>query len=88
MSENNQIQTPTTPEPSKDMWKNRRRMAYISMYSMIIFVSFVGAILTFTLVPETRIKLFIDLLEVYLVVASSVVAAYIGFATWSLKGIR
>lgn len=79
--------TLSTDLVSEDTWKNRRRMAYISLASNIVFVllAFVGIIPlgVFELITIEKFRIFIDLIQVYLVTSSSIIAAYIGFATWS-----
>ena len=79
--------TLSTDLVSEDTWKNRRRMAYISLASNIVFVllAFAGIIPlgVFELITIDKFRIFIDLIQVYLVTSSSIIAAYIGFATWS-----
>lgn len=76
---------------SADTWRNRRRMAYISIISNIIFVliAFAGIIPlgVFELITIDKYRIFIDLIQVYLVTSSSIIAAYIGFATWSYSRV-
>jgi hypothetical protein len=66
-----------------DLWKNRRRMAYISLLSMIASIACV-IFMSYTSVSSERIKIVVDLLQVYYVTSSSIIAAYIGFSTWSM----
>lgn len=71
---------------SEDTWKNRRRMAYISIISNIIFMllAFTGILpWWFGDIDIGKYRIFIDLIQVYLVTSTSIIAAYIGFATWS-----
>lgn len=71
---------------SEDTWKNRRRMAYISIFSNIFFVilTFTGILpWWFAEISLDKLRIFTDLIQVYLVTSSSIIAAYIGFATWS-----
>lgn len=70
---------------SEDTWKNRRRMAYISIISNILFVllAFTGVLPWWFDISIDKLRIFIDLVQVYLVTSSSIIAAYIGFATWS-----
>lgn len=79
--------TLSTEQVSEDTWKNRRRMAYISILSNIAFVllAFSGIIPlgALELISIDKYRIFIDLIQVYLVTSSSIIAAYIGFATWS-----
>lgn len=76
---------------TEDNWKNRRRMAYISIASNVIFilVSFF-AILPWFDIDIGKYRIFVDLIQVYLVTSTSIIAAYIGFATWSYSkaGVR
>lgn len=74
-----------------DVWRNRRRMAYISLFSNIFFVmlAFVGVTPIFGFIPIDKFRIFVDLVQVYLVTSSSVIAAYIGFTTWSYsRGVK
>lgn len=76
---------------TEDNWKNRRRMAYISIASNIIFMllSFFAATPWLDL-DIGKYRIFVDLIQVYLVTSTSIIAAYIGFATWSYSkaGVR
>lgn len=91
MSESNTNTTIVTGEiapingDNPSVWRNRRRMAYISIFSNIFFMilAFTGILPYFVDIPVDKFRIFIDLIQVYLVTSTSVIAAYIGFTTWS-----
>jgi hypothetical protein len=59
-------------------WKNRRRMAWISLISI-----FVITLLVFFVVPEHRLKLLSDVITWFYFTMASVVGGYMGFTTWA-----
>jgi hypothetical protein len=62
-------------------WKHRRRMAYISLFSIIVST----AILLGPWVPMERVEKLSDLISWFYFSLASIVGAYVGFATWSSK---
>lgn len=60
-------------------WRNRRRMAYLAMISMMVLI---GAMFLPSVSVE-RIKAMENICEWYLITCGSIVAAYTGFATYS-----
>jgi len=62
-------------------WKNRRRMAWISLSSMIV----VTAILLFAPISIERIKVLSNTIEWFYFSMASIIGAYMGFTTWSSK---
>jgi|WetSurSiteA1Bulk_404760.scaffolds.fasta_scaffold00566_15 hypothetical protein len=63
-------------------WKNRRRMAWVSLIAMLIATG-----LVFFVVPESRLKIIGDVITWFYFAMTSVVGAYMGFTTWaSIKG--
>ena len=62
-------------------WKNRRRMAWISLLSMIV----VTAILLFAPISIERIKALSNTVEWFYFSMASIIGAYMGFTTWSSK---
>lgn len=74
MEENN-----LSPDP-KLRWKNRRRMAWIALISILIVT-----ILAFFVVVESRLKLLGDVINMFYLSMASIVGAYVGFATLDKK---
>lgn len=68
-----------------DAWKNRRRMAYFSLYSIVIVTYW-----ALFLVPESRLKILEEVITWFYFIMGSIVGAYVGFSTldkkWSNKG--
>lgn len=62
-------------------WKHRRRMAYVSLVSIIA----VTLILLGPWVPVERVDKLSDLISWFYFSLASIVGAYMGFATWSAK---
>ena len=57
-------------------WKNRRRMAYISLF-FLIFVAF----LAIFVVPVERLKVLEEIITWFFFIMGSVIGAYVGFST-------
>ena len=62
-------------------WKNRRKMAWLAMVSM---VSFTGILLT-PFISDERIKSLDGVFDTFYLAMASVVGAYMGFTTWASK---
>lgn len=62
------------------MWRNRRRMAWISFFSMLVVTA-----LCFFWVPESRLEKLSDVITWYYMAMASIVGAYMGFTTWASK---
>lgn len=83
-------ETPQAPVVSlKDpnhpsQWKHRRRMAYLSLLSIIA----VTAVLLGPWVPVERVEKLSDLISWFYFSLASIVGAYMGFATWSAKSAK
>lgn len=75
MDENNN----TSPDP-KLRWRNRRRMAWIALISILV-----ATILAFFIIPESRLKLLSDVINMFYLSMASIVGAYVGFATFDKK---
>ena len=73
--ENNNVEL----QNNKDRWKNRRKMAWTSLISMIC----ITLILLTSFVPETRLKILTDIITWYFFASASVIGAYMGFTTWA-----
>ena len=67
-------------KPPKSRWKNRRRMAWLSLISILIVT-----ILAFFIVAESRLKLLGDVINMFYLTMASIVGAYVGFATLDKK---
>jgi dolichol kinase len=65
-------------------WKNRRRMAWLSLLSMIT----VTCLILFTkIVPETRLVILSDVITWFYFSCASIIGMYMGATTWaSVKG--
>jgi len=61
-------------------WKNRRRMAWTALISMLV-VTF----LAFFVIPEPRLALLSDVITWFYFGMVSVIGAYMGFTTWASK---
>lgn len=80
------VPSPATTTPCEDptspsRWKHRRRMAYLSLLSIIA----VTAILLGPWVPVERVEKLSDLISWFYFSLASIVGAYMGFATWAAK---
>lgn len=72
----------STPETIswKVRWKNRRRMAWISLIAMIT----VTCLILFTnLVSESRLQILSDVITWFYFSMSSVIGMYMGATTWA-----
>jgi len=58
-------------------WKNRRKMAWISLVAMIV----VTIILLFAPIPETRLKILSEPITWFYLSMASIIGAYMGFTT-------
>ncbi len=66
---------------NKLRWKNRRRMAWIALISMVILTG----VLLFGPISETRIKVLSEPISWFYFAMASVIGAYMGFTTWASK---
>jgi hypothetical protein len=71
-------------ELNKMRWKNRRRMAWVSLCSMV----FVTAAILFTDIVEIeRLKVLTEVITWFYFSCASVIGAYMGFTTYArVKG--
>ena len=73
-------ETTDSIEAEKKRWKNRRRMAWWALLSMIIFT----ALLLFTpLCPETRLTIANEIITWYYFAMTAIIGAYMGVTTWA-----
>jgi hypothetical protein len=61
-------------------WKNRRRMAYISLFSTILFT-----FLLFYTIPIDKVNALKEPITWMYFCNASIVGAYFGFTTWAAK---
>lgn len=76
-----EIQPPQQTLPKnggRDIWRNRRRMAYVSLFS-IIFMTF----LLLFVIPNERIKILSEVIMWFYFSMASVIGSYMGFTTWA-----
>jgi hypothetical protein len=66
---------------AEDKFKNRRRMAWLALYSMVVFT----AILLSPLITDDRIKALDNVFGMFYIAMASVIGAYMGFTTWASK---
>ena len=72
----------TTNGHGRIRWKNRRRMAWVSLISMIVltfFIFFTDAI------SIEKIKVLGEVITWYYFASASIVGAYMGFTTWASR---
>lgn len=68
------------PALDKKRWGNRRRMAWMSLVSIIA----VTILILFTdLVPESRLQILSEVITWFYFSLASVIGAYMGFTTWA-----
>lgn len=68
----------------KVKWQNRRRMAWLSLISMVVMTCF---ILFTNLASESRLVILNEVITWYYLTCASIVGAYMGFTTYaSIKG--
>lgn len=67
---------------NKARWKNRRRMAWISLISMLL-VTFL--ILFTDIVSPEKLNATTEIITWFFISCASVVGAYMGFTTWASK---
>tara|TARA_B100001094_G_C18060387_1_gene734747 strand:- start:901 stop:1128 length:228 start_codon:yes stop_codon:yes gene_type:complete len=70
----------TSTPNQKSRWKNRRRMAWVALVSILVVT-----ILAFFVVTESRLKLLGDVINMFYLSMASIVGAYVGFATLDKK---
>jgi len=63
-------------------WRNRRRMAWVSLVSMLIAT----ALILFTnLVSTEKLKILSEVITWFYLSCASIIGAYMGFTTWASK---
>ena len=63
-------------------WRNRRRMAWISLLSMLVVTA---AILFTDLVEIERLKILTEVITWFYFSCASIIGAYMGFTTWASR---
>jgi len=67
-------------EAERARWKNRRRMAWISLISMIL----VTCLILFTdLVEESRLQILTEVITWFYFSCASIIGMYMGATTWA-----
>lgn len=69
----------TQIDAEKLRWANRRRMAWMSLISMILFT----AILIFYPIPKDRLEIIKEFIIWYYFTGATVIGAYMGATTWA-----
>jgi hypothetical protein len=69
-------------ELEKRKWKNRRKMAWVSLVAMIV----ITLALLFAPIPEGRLKIIAEPVIWSYFAFTSVIGAYMGFTTYAMKG--
>lgn len=73
------------PYLNKIRWKNRRQMAWISLFALMAQVTASILIITLTDMSIEKIKVLAELMSWPSVAFASVIGAYMGFTTWAGK---
>ncbi len=76
--------TNTYEVPQILRWKNRRRMAWSSLLSMMILIG----VLLFAPISMERLKTLTGPIEWYFISMTSIIGAYMGFTSWTSKGTK
>jgi len=69
-------------ELEKRKWKNRRKMAWVSLVAMNV----ITLILLFAPIPPDRLKIIAEPIIWSYFAFTSVIGAYMGFTTYAMKG--
>lgn len=69
------------PLPTVDTWKNRRRMAYISLWAFILLIQ--EAVLIALFFPPTVLEGLMPVMSMSMFLLASVVGGYMGLSTIS-----
>lgn len=64
---------------SSNLWRNRRKMAYISLFAIIAVTAYVLS----PWMDSDRLKLLETVITWFYTVMASVIASYMGFTTWA-----
>ena len=70
-----------SPEMRKDRWKNRRKMAWISLFSILGVVIFLIASSLFGILSVEAIGALTPIIQLLIGTLGGIIGAYIGFAT-------
>ena len=79
------IKTEETEDPylNKTRWKNRRRMAWLSLFALIGQVIASMLIIVLTEITVEKMKVLAELMSWPSLAFASVIGAYMGFTTWA-----
>lgn len=64
---------------SSDLWKNRRRMGYIALISMIVATAYAMS----PWIELDRLKALESVITWFYTAMASIIASYMGFTTWA-----
>jgi len=66
-------------QADKVRWKNRRRMAWVSLVSIIV----ITLLILLGPIPETRLKILSDVITWFYFAQASIIGTYMGVTTWA-----
>lgn len=66
-----------------DTWRNRRRMAYFSLFSIVLVTYW-----SLFIIPESRLRILGEVITWFFFIMGSVVGAYMGFSAYERKWNR
>jgi hypothetical protein len=67
-------------ELERSRWRGRRKMAWLSLYSMIAITAYAS-----TFMPLDRIGKLENIMDWFFLAMSGVIGAYMGFTTWASR---
>lgn len=81
------IETGKTDDPylNKTKWKNRRQMAWVSLFALIGQVIVFLLVITLVDVSVEKLKVIAEMMSWPALAFASVIGAYMGFTTWAGK---
>lgn len=82
MSDISEEENGNDPALMKKRWQNRRRMAWLSLISMI---GITVMILFTNMVSIEKLKVLSEVITWFYFCSASVIGAYMGFTTWASK---
>jgi len=77
------IETTDDPYLNKSKWKNRRQMAWVSLFALIGQMIASLALIALTDTPIEKLKVLIEMMSWPALAFASVIGAYMGFTTWA-----
>lgn len=64
---------------SSDLWKNRRRMGFIALFSMVVVTAYAMS----PWMELDRLKALESVITWFYTAMASIIASYMGFTTWA-----